>query len=65
VPIRLAWFSGAALTAGLEEHEIDGATIRVYGVAKTVADCCTNPPVGVRWVGSAAAIVASWAVLPR
>jgi len=26
---------------------------------------CTNPPVGVRWVGSAAAIVASWAVLPR
>ena len=39
VPIRLAWFSGAALTAGLEEHEIGGATIRVYGVAKTVADC--------------------------
>ena len=39
VPIRLAWFSGPALTEGVEEHRMDGMTIRVYGVAKTVADC--------------------------
>jgi predicted transcriptional regulator of viral defense system len=39
VPIRLSWFSGAALTEGVEVHEVEGASIRVYGVAKTLADC--------------------------
>lgn len=32
-------FSGAALTEGVEEHVVDGVTIRVTGVAKTVVDC--------------------------
>lgn len=31
--------SDAAFTAGVEEHAMSGATIRVFGVAKTVADC--------------------------
>ncbi len=38
-PLQVLRFSGAALTEGVEEHVIDGVTIRVYSVAKTVADC--------------------------
>lgn len=38
-PLRVVRFSGAALTEGVEEHVVDGVTIRVTGVAKTVADC--------------------------
>lgn len=37
--MRLSWFSGPALTEGVEEHRVAGAAVRVYGVAKTVADC--------------------------
>ena len=29
----------AALEAGVEEHDIDGTQVRVFNVAKTVADC--------------------------
>jgi predicted transcriptional regulator of viral defense system len=32
-------FTGEAYTAGVEEVERDGVKLRVYGVAKTVADC--------------------------
>ena len=38
-PLRIVRFSGAALTDGIEEHVVDGVTVRVTGVAKTVADC--------------------------
>jgi predicted transcriptional regulator of viral defense system len=38
-PLRIMRFSGAAFTEGVEEHLIEGVTVRVYGVAKTVADC--------------------------
>ena len=38
-PLRIVRFSGAALTEGVEEHVVDGVTVRVTGVAKTVADC--------------------------
>jgi len=38
-PLRIVRFSGAALTEGVEERLVDGVTIRVTGVAKTVADC--------------------------
>ena len=38
-PLRIVRFSGAALTDGVEEHVVDGVTVRVTGVAKTVADC--------------------------
>jgi predicted transcriptional regulator of viral defense system len=37
--IRVFRFSGAALTEGVETHTIEGVTVKVYGVAKTVADC--------------------------
>lgn len=38
-PIRVAVFSGAAFTFGVERHVIDGIPVRVYSAAKTVADC--------------------------
>ena len=38
-PLRTFWFSGDALSAGIEEHLFDGVTIKVYGPEKTVADC--------------------------
>lgn len=37
--VRIVHFSGAALTEGVEIHLIEGVTVKVYGVAKTVADC--------------------------
>jgi predicted transcriptional regulator of viral defense system len=37
--LRIVRFSGKALTAGIEEHLIEGVTVRVYNPAKTVADC--------------------------
>ena len=38
-PLRIVRLSGAALTEGVEEHVVDGVTIRITGVAKTVAHC--------------------------
>jgi predicted transcriptional regulator of viral defense system len=38
-PVRVARFSGAALTEGVEEHETTDGVIRVYSVPKTVVDC--------------------------
>jgi predicted transcriptional regulator of viral defense system len=37
--LRVARFSGPALTEGIEEHRVEGVVIRVYSAAKTVADC--------------------------
>jgi predicted transcriptional regulator of viral defense system len=36
---RLMWFSGAALTEGIEDHVIDGVTVRITSPARTVVDC--------------------------
>jgi predicted transcriptional regulator of viral defense system len=36
--LRVYRFSGPALKEGLEEHTVQGASIRVYSVAKTVVD---------------------------
>ena len=38
-PLRVLRFSGSALTEGVETHMVDGVSVRVYSVAKTVADC--------------------------
>ncbi len=38
-PIRVFRMSGDALTEGVEEHETDGTQVRVFSIAKTVADC--------------------------
>jgi predicted transcriptional regulator of viral defense system len=38
-PIRMVQMAGEVHAAGIEEHRHDGATLRVFSVAKTVADC--------------------------
>ena len=38
-PLRIVRFSGPALTEGIEIHSVDGIAVRIYSVAKTVADC--------------------------
>jgi predicted transcriptional regulator of viral defense system len=39
LPLRIVYMSGQALSAGVEEHQIEGVPVRVYNPAKTVADC--------------------------
>lgn len=38
LPLRIVRFSGPALREGVEQHAIDGVPVRVYSLAKTVAD---------------------------
>lgn len=38
-PLRIVRYSGSALTEGIETQTIDGIQVKVYSVAKTVADC--------------------------
>jgi predicted transcriptional regulator of viral defense system len=37
--LRIARFSGTALTEGIETHRLEKVDVRVYSAAKTVADC--------------------------
>ena len=39
LPIRIVRFSGQALTAGVEQHIVEGVIVKVYSPAKTVVDC--------------------------
>lgn len=38
-PLRVVRFTGGALKEGVESHRVEARRIRVYSVAKTVADC--------------------------
>lgn len=38
-PLRIMRMSSPTLKAGVEDHEIEGVTVRVFSPAKTVADC--------------------------
>lgn len=38
-PLKTVQFSGEAYASGIEEVERDGARLRIYSAAKTVADC--------------------------
>jgi len=38
-PVRFVYFTGQAMTAGIETHHVDGVEIKVFSVAKTIADC--------------------------
>jgi predicted transcriptional regulator of viral defense system len=38
-PLKVVRFTGAALAEGVREHRVEGRVVRIYGVAKTVADC--------------------------
>jgi len=37
-PLRVFWFSGPAWSEGIETHTLDGAPVRMYDPAKSVAD---------------------------
>jgi len=36
---RLYRFTGEAFTEGVEVHELDGVSVRIYSPEKTLADC--------------------------
>ncbi|MCK5875707.1 MAG: type IV toxin-antitoxin system AbiEi family antitoxin domain-containing protein [Alcanivoracaceae bacterium] len=38
-PIKMVQMTGEVYMAGIEEYQRDGVKLRVYGAAKTVADC--------------------------
>jgi predicted transcriptional regulator of viral defense system len=38
-PLEIVRMSGPALTHGVEARSLEGVTVRLYGAAKTVADC--------------------------
>jgi len=39
ISLHIVRFSGPALTEGIEEHDLEGVTVRITSVAKTVVDC--------------------------
>ena len=39
LPVRYYRFSQKTWEAGIEEHDIDGHKVRIYSLAKTIADC--------------------------
>jgi hypothetical protein len=39
IPIRLVRFTDRQLKKGVETHPVEGVPVKVFGVAKTVADC--------------------------
>lgn len=39
ISLRLVHFSGESFTEGIETHEINGESLRIYNPAKTIADC--------------------------
>jgi predicted transcriptional regulator of viral defense system len=38
-PLRLFWLSQKTYSVGLENHELDGILVKIYGIEKTIADC--------------------------
>lgn len=37
--VRFVYFSGDAMTEGVEEHQLSGISVKIFCPAKTVADC--------------------------
>ena len=38
-PVRILRFTGPSLSEGIETHDIEGISVKIYNPAKTVADC--------------------------
>lgn len=38
-PVRVVYFSGAAFSFGVNQHDIGGVKVRIYNEAKTIVDC--------------------------
>ena len=49
-PLHIVRFSGLPLSEGMEEHQTGNGPVRVYGVAKTVADCFRYRNKSWRWM---------------
>lgn len=39
IPLKIVYLSGKAFSSGIEVHNVEGTQVRVYNVAKTIADC--------------------------
>ncbi len=39
LPLRAFWFSGSALSEGVQVVKVDGVDMRIYDLPKTVLDC--------------------------
>lgn len=39
IKVRVSRFTGEAYSSGIETHQVEGGSLRVYGVTKTVIDC--------------------------
>lgn len=39
LPIKTYRFTNEAFTEGVETHELDGVSVRIYSLEKTLADC--------------------------
>ena len=39
LPMRIVYMSGRALSEGIEIHQIQGVSVKIYSLAKTVVDC--------------------------
>jgi predicted transcriptional regulator of viral defense system len=39
LPIRIVEFSGRSFHEGVEKHSLGGVSVKVYSIAKTIADC--------------------------
>ncbi|NPV76299.1 MAG: transcriptional regulator [Anaerolineae bacterium] len=38
-PLRIFWLTQKVYLAGIENHELDGIPVKIYGIEKTIADC--------------------------
>lgn len=38
-PLRIFWLSEKVYSAGIENRELDGVPVKIYGIEKTIADC--------------------------
>jgi predicted transcriptional regulator of viral defense system len=38
-PVKIYRFDAATFDQGIETHQVDGVTVRIYGVARTLVDC--------------------------
>ena len=39
IPLRIVYVTGEAFTHGARTHNVEGVEVKIYGAAKTVADC--------------------------
>jgi predicted transcriptional regulator of viral defense system len=38
-PLRIFWLSPMVYATGIENYELDGISVKIYGIEKTIADC--------------------------